>query len=285
MNTTRTVAHIEAAATARVGPHMVKRALPVRDLAQVNPFIFLDYMEPFEVKKGQQMLRIDPHPHAGFEVVTYLLKGKTFHRDSKGNEQVAEAGDVNWMTSGRGIIHSEGAHPSMGETGGEMGLMQVWINLPAAKKFIDPSFRHYASATMPVVETDTASVKVLIGEYGGQASPITTHTPMYYYHVNLKAGATFTYPVMENHTAGVYVMHGSLRVLNQPADEGTIVSFHNDGDMIAVKAALDTEFIVFGGEPINEKMVSYGPFVMNDFKEVQQAISDYETGKMGVLEY
>jgi hypothetical protein len=122
-------------------------------MKQIDPFIFIDYMEPHDIQAGSAISRIPPHPHAGFEVVTYLLEGKGFHRDSRGNEQVAEAGDINWMTSGKGIIHSEGAVDEMAHTGGKMGLMQVWINLPAAKKFIEPSFRHYASASLPVINT------------------------------------------------------------------------------------------------------------------------------------
>jgi len=285
MQITRTVAHVEAATKAVVGVHKVNRALPVRHLKQISPFIFIDHMEPFEIKKGEKIMRIDPHPHAGFEVVTYLLNGKFFHRDSQGNEQIAEAGDINWMTSGKGIIHSEGPINEMAETGGTVSLMQTWINLPANKKFIDPSFRHYAGSNLPLVSTDAAELKVLIGSYGAVTSPITTHTAMYYYHIKMKAGQVFSYAVDAKHTAGIYVIDGSLKILNHTTDKGTVVEFNNDGDAVAVKSLTDVEFIAFGGEPINEPLVSYGPFVMNDFKEIQQAIHDYESGKMGVLEY
>lgn len=283
--TTRTVAHTEAATTAMVGSNTVQRALPVRGLKQVDPFLFIDYMLPHEIRAGQKTRRIDPHPHAGFEVVTYMLEGKGFHRDSRGNEQVAGPGDINWMTSGKGIVHSEGAAAELTETGGTMSLMQVWINLPASKKFMAPSFRHYASASLPEIQEGNSSVKVLIGSYKGQQSPVSTHTPMYYYHIRAKAGEVLSYEVANDHTAGLYVMNGALKVLDHEAPAGTIVVFHNDGDQIAVKAQSDTSFIAFGGQPINEPVVSYGPFVMNDFKEIQQAIHDYETGRMGSLSF
>lgn len=285
MNTTRTVAHIEAATTAKVGPMMVKRALPVRHLKQIDPFIFIDHLPSFEVKKGADTGRIDPHPHAGFEVVTYQIDGMGFHRDSKGNEQIARPGDINWMTSGKGIIHSEGIADELKEKGGNSSLMQTWINLPAAQKFIEPSFRHFASADLPEIKEENSWVKVLIGQYKNAASLITTHTSMYYYHVQLKAGTTFTYGVAPEHTAGIYVMDGEMKVLQHAAEKGSIVAMNNDGDTIAVKAVSDTNFIAFGGLPINEPMVSYGPFVMNDAREIEQAIDDYQTGKMGVLSF
>lgn len=285
MQTTRTVAQVEAATTAMVGPHTVKRALPVRHLKQVDPFIFIDYLAPYEVATGAGTERIPPHPHAGFEVVTYLIEGRGFHRDSLGNEQLASAGDINWMTSGKGIIHSEGSIEDKELTNGRNSLMQVWINLPAAKKFMEPSFRHYAAATLPVIDKGSSWVKVLIGAYEGQVSPVSTHTPMYYYHVKVKAGEVFSYAVDAAHTAGLYVMDGSMKVLNHTATTGTVLEMHNDGDTVAIRAITDVTFIAFGGQPINEKVVSYGPFVMNDFSEIQRAIEDYETGKMGVLEY
>lgn len=285
MQTTRTVAHIEAATTAQVGPMMVKRALPVRHIQQVDPFIFIDHMQPFEIEKGKDLGRIDPHPHAGFEVVTYMLEGKGFHRDSLGNEQVAGPGDINWMTSGKGIVHSEGAAAELVAEGGRMSLMQVWINLPADKKSLDPSFRYFEHTTLPEVADDNSLVKVLIGTYKNATSPVPVHTPMYYYHIKLKAGAVFTYDVQPEYTAGIYVMDGSLKVLNSAADKGAIVVMNNDGDQVAVKAVTDAEFMVFGGQPINEEMVSYGPFVMNNVEQVREAIHRYETGAMGVLEY
>src|SRR6516225_6970457 len=136
----RTISNIETASLEKVGAFRIRRALPTQRLNQVDPFIFIDYLFPTEVKSGDP-LRIPPHPHAGFGVVTYLLEGEFFHRDSKGHDQIARSGDLNWMSSGSGIIHSEGPTDEFLKRGGNLSLMQVWINLPASQKFILPTFR------------------------------------------------------------------------------------------------------------------------------------------------
>jgi redox-sensitive bicupin YhaK (pirin superfamily) len=282
--TTRTIAHIETATIEMVGVNRVKRALPTRNLKQVDPFLFIDHMIPTEVEPGAS-IRIPPHPHAGFEVVTYLLDGEFFHRDSRGNDQIAKGGDVNWMTSGSGIIHSEGPTEAFLKTGGKLQLIQVWINLPSKDKTIAPSFRHYDSSAMPVVNNGDTWLKILIGDYNGKISPILTHTPMFYYHIKLKQDKLFLLPVNAGHAAAFYVMNGKIKILDQEVKSGQLVDFNIDGDQLVFTALEDTDLIAFGGLPIKEKVVSYGPFVMNSFEEIQKVIADYETGKMGVLEY
>lgn len=282
--TTRIINTIEDASIEFVGANKVKRALPTRNLKQVDPFIFIDHMVPAAVPAGAS-IRIPPHPHAGFEVVSYIIEGEFFHRDSKGHDQVAHAGDINWMTSGSGIVHSEGPTEAFLKKGGNLELMQVWINLPSGKKRLDPSFRNYPSATLPIVENETSRVKVLIGEYEGKTSPVSTHTPMYYYHINVKAGNTFTLPVKNDYTAGLYVMEGKVKILADEIKAGQTVQFAPEGTQVVFKALEDVTLIAFGGEPINEKVVSYGPFVMNSFPEIQEAIANFEAGKMGELTY
>jgi len=284
MSTTRTVAQVETATTEYVGANKVKRALPTRNLKQVDPFLFIDHMVPTVIEPGAD-IRIPPHPHAGFEVVTYIIDGEFFHRDSKGHDQLAGAGDLNWMTSGSGIIHSEGPTADFLSKGGKLELIQVWINLPSHFKTVDASFRHYKSAVLPVIKTDNSEVKIILGEYAGKTSPVITQTPMYYYHIKLKAGSLFTLPVAEQNTAALYVMNGKLKVLNEEAKEGQLINFEDNGNQLVFSAITDAELIAFGGEPIKEKVVSYGPFVMNSFEEIQQAIGNYETGKMGALDF
>jgi quercetin 2,3-dioxygenase len=282
--TTRTISQIESATNERVGPFKIKNVLPTRNLKQVDPFLLIHHMQPFQLKPGDEA-RIPPHPHAGFEVVTYLLDGEFFHRDSKGFDQVATGGDVNWMTSGSGIVHSEGPTESFLLKGGTVQLLQVWINLPAAQKQLSSAFRHYSSDKMPVIENDNWWLKVVIGGYSDKTSPISTYTPMFLYHIKVKKGVTNTLPVKDSFTAAIYTMQGKLKVLNKEVSTGDLVDFHLDGNQIAFTATEDAELILFGGEPIKEKVVSYGPFVMNSMEEIQQAIHQYESGKMGVLEY
>lgn len=282
--TTRTVSQIIDATNERVGPFKIKNVLPTRSLKQIDPFLLIHHMQPYPVKPGED-LRIPPHPHAGFEVVTYLLDGEFFHRDSKGHNQVASGGDINWMTSGAGILHSEGPTAEFLTQGGNVELLQVWINLPAEKKTLDATFKHYAGDILPVVKKTNSTIKVLIGSYEGQSSPIATHTDMFWYHIQTKAGQLFTIPVNANHSSALYMLKGEIKLLNETVSAGQLADLELNGDQMVFSATQDSSLIVFGGQPIKEKVVSYGPFVMNSFEEVQSAIEKYESGKMGVLEY
>ncbi|MEP6747462.1 MAG: pirin family protein [Bacteroidota bacterium] len=282
--TTRTIANIESASNERVGDFKIKNVLPTRNLKQVDPFLLIHHMRPFELQPGSET-RLPPHPHAGFEVVTYLLDGEFFHRDSKGHDQIAKAGDVNWMTSGAGILHSEGPTEKMLKDGGTVQLLQLWINLPANKKQLDSTFRHYGGDGFPVSEKDNVWLKTIIGEYEGKTSPVITYTPMFLYHIKIKKDELVTIPVKDNHTASIYIMQGAIKVLNNRPVAGELVNFNIDGNQVVFTAKEDTEVLLLGGEPIKEKVVSYGPFVMNSFEEIQEAITNYENGKMGALEY
>jgi len=282
--TTRTVAQTETATNEKVGIFKIKNVLPTRNMKQLDPFLLIHHMQPYDLKPTDDV-RIPPHPHAGFEVMTYLLDGAFFHRDSKGHDQQAQAGDVNWMTSGEGILHSEGPAAGLAKEGGKVQLLQVWINLPAQYKQLPASFKHYAASSFPLIESENGQVKVIIGKLEGKQSPLTTHTPVFFYHYKLKAGAVITVPVKETDTAALYVLQGSVKIVNEQIKGGQLAESSHNGNQLVFTAVEDAELIVFGGEPVKEKVVSYGPFVMNSFEEIQQAIAKYESGKMGVLEY
>jgi quercetin 2,3-dioxygenase len=282
--TTRTVSQITDSTNESVGPFKIRNVLPTRTLKQIDPFLLIHHMPPHKMKAGDDA-RIPPHPHAGFEVVTYLLEGEFFHRDSKGHDQVATGGDINWMTSGQGIIHSEGPTEAFLREGGNVQLLQIWINLPAAVKTSAASFRHYAAASFPVVTSEKTWVKVLLGNYDGKVAPISTHTPLFMYHLKLQAGQLFTLPVDSSYSAALYLLNGKVKVLNDEVKTGQMADFHIDGDQIVFTTLEDADILAFGGLPIKEKVVSYGPFVMNSFEEIQEAIGNYEKGKMGVLDY
>jgi redox-sensitive bicupin YhaK (pirin superfamily) len=273
--TTRTLSQIADSTNEVVGPFRIKNVLPLRSLKQVDPFLLIHHMQPYMIKAGEE-LRIPPHPHAGFEVVTYLLNGEFFHRDSKGHDQVARGGDINWMTSGSGIVHSEGPTADFLKQGGEVELLQVWINLPADKKGLAASFHHYEGAEMPVVNDGDAQVKVLIGEYGNKQSSIETHTPMFWYHITLKSGSLYTVKVPETFSSAIYVLKGKLNILNQPVKAGQLADFELNGDQLVFTATEDSSLIVVGGQPIKEKVVSIilGGIVLKRFKKRL----DYETG-------
>ena len=217
-------------------------------------------------------------------MVTYLLDGEFFHRDSKGHDQVARGGDVNWMRSGSGIVHSEGPATAFSKQGGRVQLLQIWINLPAALKQQAASFTHYPAAAMPVLENEDYWMKIILGSLEGKQSAIETLTPLFLYHYKVKKEKLQVLSVNPQHTAGLYVLQGNVKVLNKNLVAGELIEFNTDGDQLAFTGTPDAELIVFGGAPIKEKVVSYGPFVMNSIQEVQEAIANYESGKMGVLQ-
>jgi redox-sensitive bicupin YhaK (pirin superfamily) len=281
----RTIAMIQTATDEKVGSFSIKNVLPTQQLRQIDPFLLIHHLPKRKLLPIDQT-RIPPHPHAGFEVATYLLDGEFFHRDSRGNNQVARGGDMNWMSSGSGITHSEGPSESfLKQGGGDIQLLQVWINLPAAHKKDTPSFRHIGSDQFPVLEKPGLWARVLLGSWEGLASPLTTQTPLFWYHIRIAAGTSVSIPVQEGHNAGAYLLRGRLKVDGKEATSNLLLAFASDGAQLELTAADDTELIVFGGAPIGEKVVSYGPFVMNSFEEIQHAIADYEHGRMGVLDY
>ena len=282
--TTRTLAQTETATNEKVGIFKIKNVLPTRNLKQLDPFLLIHHMQPYNLKPTDDV-RIPPHPHAGFEVMTYLLDGAFFHRDSKGHNQQAQSGDVNWMTSGEGILHSEGPAEALVREGGKVQLLQVWINVPSEQKKLAAGFNHYPSASFPVIETEGVWIKLVLGGLQGKQSPIATHMPMFFYHYKVKAGVTVTVLVKETDTAALYVLGGKVKLLNEEITAGQLANTENNGDQLVFTAIEDTELVVFGGEPIREKVVSYGPFVMNSFAEIQEVIAKYESGKMGVLDY
>jgi redox-sensitive bicupin YhaK (pirin superfamily) len=283
--TTRTISIIETATDERVGTFKIKNVLPTRQLKQVDPFLLIHHLQPTTIKPGSDG-RISPHPHAGFEVVTYLLDGEFFHRDSKGNDQVARGGDINWMSSGAGIVHSEGpTEEFLKKEDRLVQLLQVWINLPASEKKSTASFRHYDAEVLPLIKKENAWIKIILGEYEGKKSPVSSHTPMFFYHIKIKRDELLVLPVKDDHEAALYMLSGKIRSLNEEAKSSQLIHFNMNGNQVALTALEDSEFIFFGGQPIKEKVVSYGPFVMNSFEEIQHAIGDYEKGKMGVLDY
>lgn len=282
--TTRTVAQILDSTQERVGHFAIRNVLPSRQLRQIDPFLLIHHMGPLPVREGATD-RIPPHPHAGFEVVTYLLDGSFYHRDSLGNNQVASAGDVNWMTSGAGIVHSEGPSDELISQGGTAQLLQVWINLPAKLKQTAPLFRHYPAASFPTAEKEGLWVRTLLGSYEGKSAPVPTHTALFWHHVKLEAGTRFNLMVDPKQEAALYLMAGVLKVLGEEVKAGQLLRFERDGDHLSIMATEPASFILFGGEPIGEKVVSYGPFVMNSMEEIQEAVSAYEAGRMGNLDF
>jgi redox-sensitive bicupin YhaK (pirin superfamily) len=243
----------------------------------LDPFLLFDHFafnDPLEgTNPGFPM-----HPHRGIETVTYMLEGSVHHRDSLGNSGLIEAGDVQWMTSGGGILHEE--MPRRSPQGNVYGF-QLWVNLPAALKMSPPRYQEVRAGTIPLVYSDGASIRVVAGEVNGVRGPVTeiAADPVYL-DVTLEPGAVFTYPIPANHTAIAYVFagHGEFGQ-GESVDSVSLVVF-GEGDAVHAEADTETElrFMLVAGAPFNEPAIPYGPFVMNTVEEIQQALADLRNG-------
>lgn len=261
-----------------MGPH-VKQVIPSA-VENMDPFVFLDHFGPIEKKPGAQ--GVPPHPHAGIATITYLFSGSNRHQDSRGHDQIIEAGDIAWMQAGKGIVHAEGMNETRSKNEMVHGL-QLWISLPAKDKFIEPDFFHYTSAQLPVFEHQNAKIKVLCGELLGFRSPVKSLSPAYLFEVFLPSNTTLDLPIPENYTGGLYLVEGKIECQDVHLEQSSMTKFDLAGNSISVKAESDAHFMLLGGAPLNEPIFAYASFVMNSKEQIQQVIMDYSTGKMGEL--
>jgi len=264
------------------GGFPVRRPIPNPEMDQIDPFLLLDHLGPTEWGPREAIGAPD-HPHRGFETVTYLLAGENEHKDSKGNHGCLRPGDVQWMTAGSGVVHSEMPSPEFFEKGGTMHGFQIWINLPSKQKMISPRYQDTPSEKIPevILEDGKSKVRVIAGEFKRVKAVIETNTPILYLHALLKPGVELKHPVSIDDNIMVYLISGKGEFgENEEVDtatEGQLVLFAHDGDSISLRSTDDSsmEILILGGTPINEPMVRYGPFVMNTKEEIFQAFHDF----------
>jgi hypothetical protein len=286
----RSVARVlPAIETSEGGGFPVHRPFPTRALGEIDPFLLLDRMGPYQAGPGEAKGAPD-HPHRGFETVTYVLEGEMEHEDSAGNRGRLGPGDVQWMTAGSGVIHSEMPSRAFLDRGGRMHGFQLWVNLPRRDKMIAPRYQDVASAQIPVAATpdNSVRVKVVAGEALGARAVIDTRTPIFYLHFTLQPGARFTQPVPADHNVFAYVFGGEAAFgpdeRRARADE--MVVLRRDGDGVTFAAAGDgpVDLLLVGGVPLGEPIARYGPFVMNTNQEIAEAIDDFRSGRMGAID-
>jgi redox-sensitive bicupin YhaK (pirin superfamily) len=274
---TRNAARVFTAPRATDGDGVpLRRAFPGSEMMDLDPFLLLDQMGPMDMKPGDDT-GFPPHPHRGFETVTYLLSGEFQHRDSWGNHGLLRPGDVQWMTAGSGLIHSELPGETIAREGGRLHGFQLWINLPRQDKMIAPRYQDTPSARIPVARNADGSVqvKVIAGEALGVKGVIETRIPILYLHVILAPGGEFTQPVPRSQNALAYVIEqNQVVIFDRSADT---IHLRNDG-----KSPMN--LLLIAGEPIGEPIARRGPFVMNTNEELRQAVQDYQSGKMGDLQ-
>lgn len=274
--------------------HWVGDGFPVRNLFpsngvsdQINPFLMLDYAGPTPFKPSKRPRGVEEHPHRGFETVTIAYQGAVDHRDSAGNKGTIRPGDVQWMTAASGVVHEEKHEREFTEQGGVFEMVQLWVNLPKTHKMSAPQYQGILNEQIPVVDLGTgAYARVIAGELNGVKGPARTFTPLNLIDVRLKVGSKVELPLPEGHNTGLALLKGNV-VLNSSKElkgEAQLAILSPGGEFVSIEAIEDTVLLVLSGEPINEPVASYGPFVMNTQQEIRQAVEDYRSGKMGHLQ-
>src|SRR5882672_9133833 len=261
----------------------VLRPFPGPDLDYASPFLMLDHFGPERIRPGDEG-GLNPHPHRGFETVTFLFQGAMEHHDSSGGHGLLRAGGVQWMTAGSGIVHAEYREKEFARTGGVLEGAQLWVNLPRKFKMEAPHYQDLPAKTFAVATFSGGEARVVAGELLGVRGPAMTYTPIVVAHVKLEAGASVDLPIPSSFNAYVYAVRGSGRSSGVNFKTNQLVEYRGDGGSMQVTATEALDFLLLAGEPIDEPIVSWGPFVMNTREEIIQARDDYLAGRMGVLE-
>jgi quercetin 2,3-dioxygenase len=254
------------------------------DTRRTSPFLLLDYASPTRFDPSAHRRGVGQHPHRGFETVTIVYDGEVEHRDSTGGGGVIGPGDVQWMTAGRGILHEEFHSPRYAHAGGPFEMAQLWVNLPAKDKMAAPGYQAIADAQIPAIALpgDAGTVRVIAGEYGGRKGPARTFTPMNVWDVRLAAGKTADLAQEEGWTVQVIVLAGTVQLNGDTVLRAKeMATLSTNGRGVTVEANDDAKILLLAGEPIDEPVVGYGPFVMNSREEIVQAIEDFNSGKFG----
>jgi redox-sensitive bicupin YhaK (pirin superfamily) len=288
---TRTVAGVvNSIETFEGAGFLVRRPFPQASFSDFDPFLLLDEMGPMELGPGQAKGAPD-HPHRGFETVTYMLSGEMQHKDSRGHAGRLTPGDVQWMTAGAGVVHSEMPSAEFTRTGGRMHGFQLWVNLPKRDKMMKPRYQEIPGAQIPKVTSadGLVSVSVIAGEAMGRKAVIETRTPIIYLHYSIKPGGVATQQVLSTYNTFAYIVDGEglFGAERERAKDGQMVLFAQDGNEVRIEntgnATLDV--LLIGGMQLNEPIARYGPFVMNTENEIRQAFEDYRLGRMGEITF
>lgn len=274
-------------------PHWVGDGFPVRSMfsyqshgKQLSPFLLLDYAGPADFSATSQPRGVGVHPHRGFETVTIVYKGEVAHRDSTGQGGTIGPGDVQWMTAGAGILHEEFHSEAFSESGGALEMVQLWVNLPAKDKMTPPGYQaiNDRDISAVVLPDGAGTVRVIAGKFEDQAGPARTFTPMNVWDLRLNQGSLSELPVPEGWNAALIVLRGTVKVnARTVAGEAQMVLLERSGDGISIEASTDAVALLLAGEPIDEPIAGYGPFVMNSEQEITQALSDLQSGHFGEL--
>jgi quercetin 2,3-dioxygenase len=276
---------------APAAPHAVGDLFPVRNVfaydqaSAIDPFLLLDYLGPATVPPSERPRGVCPHPHRGFETVTIVLRGEVAHRDSAGNGGTIGAGGVQWMTAGAGVVHSEFHGPNLTRTGGELEMVQLWVNLPARHKLVAPRYQDLAADAFPSQALPGGgNLRVLAGEFAGVRGPARTHSELALWDVALPADAELPLALPPSWTRMVLLCAGEVAIGGAPLRPQQLARLPTTTANATVRATVASRLLVLAGAPIGEPVVAHGPFVMNTKAEIHQAIDDFHSGRMGRLD-
>jgi redox-sensitive bicupin YhaK (pirin superfamily) len=268
------------------GGHWVGDGFPVRSLFSyqrnpeaISPFLLFDYAGPHQFDPSPRPRGVGQHPHRGFETVTIVYDGEVSHKDSTGSGGTIGPGDVQWMTAGGGIIHEEFHSTGFTRTGGPFRMVQLWVNLPASDKMAKPGYQAITSADIPTVGLEGGKARIIAGELDGVRGPARTFTPVNLWDVRLDADAEVTLPLSAGHNAMIAVLSGHVTVGETGVGEAEIARFSTEGEGVTLRADGDSMLLVMTGEPIDEPVFGYGPFVMNSEAEIRRAVDDFNSGR------
>lgn len=275
--------------------HWVGDGFPVKNLfsydrlgQMISPFLLLDYAAPYPFEPTHEQRGVGSHPHRGFETVTIAYQGEVEHKDSHGGGGIIKTGDVQWMTAGAGVVHQEFHSDEYAARGGLFEMVQLWVNLPAKDKMTTPRYQALTAAQIPIHHFDEqgSQLRVIAGEYQTLQGPAATFTPINVWDVQLHAGAKQSFHLPPQHNSLVVVLQGTVRInAAHEVQDHSIVLFAQDGETeIEIEALEQSKFLILTGEPLNEPIQGYGPFVMNTQAEIVAAVQDFNQGKFGQIE-
>lgn len=252
---------------------------------RMSPFLMLDFNAAYDFGPSETLRGVDVHPHKGFETVTIAYQGAVAHHDSTGNSGIIYPGDVQWMTAGAGILHKEYHEENFSRKGGPFEMVQLWVNLPKKDKGTPAHYQAITSAEMKNIplENNGGNVHVIAGNFNGEAGPAKTYSPVNLFDIKMKAGGKTTFSIPATHNTALLLINGNATINGEKAKEHSFVLFGNEGEDITVESSEDAVLLLISGEPINEPIASYGPFVMNTQEEIMEAIQEFQSGKYGVL--
>jgi len=270
--------------------HWVGNGFPVKTLlsydrhpTHISPFLLLDHAGPMQFEPADTPRGVGEHPHRGFETVTIVYDGEVSHRDSTGAGGTIGPGDVQWMTAASGILHDEFHSAKFTREGGTLEMVQLWVNLPANDKLSAPGYQDISNADIPVVDLPDAagSVRVIAGEFGGHRGAASTFSPLDVWDVRMNDGHRAEFQITEGRSLAIVVLHGNVVVNGDAINSAEVALFEPNNQTVSIEAGSDAVLLVLSGEPIEEPVVGYGPFVMNTDAEIKQAVTDFNRGDFG----